>query len=479
MARVSQADIDLQLDRIEALIRRHPDGVAALALLEEYIQEHGKLTYRTLARRLEALASLDRIRSEGAARATRYYPKHAVDGAGDRHTGGPGATSERPGNETDADYVPLTTEAEEVRALIRRPLSARQPVGYNEEFFDKYVPGNTWYLPEIMRERLHELGRTPDAERPAGTFARGIIERLLIDLAWASSRLEGNTYTRLDTQNLLENGVRAEGKDPRDALMILNHKRAIELLVEGAEEVGFNRYTFSNLHAALSQDLLNDPRAEGAIRNRVVYISGTVYTPLANPHKLEELFDAILAKAAAIPDPFEQAFFVMVHIPCLQPFEDVNKRTSRLGANLPLIKANLCPLSFVGVPERAYIDGTLAVYEQNRVELLRDVFMWAYQRSCEQYRIVRDAMGEPDPLRLAYRTQLRQVVREMVQGGRPVRMTALLHWAESNGVSPGDQNAFAEAAYDDLLNLHEGKIYRYGLRPSEYQQWKSLLSATA
>lgn len=140
---------------------------------------------------------------------------------------------------------------------------------YDEAFLRSYEPGNTWYLPVYLRERLHGIGKTPDPDRPAGTFARDIFERLLIDLAWASSRLEGNTYGRLDTKNLLELGVHAEGKHAADAQMILNHKKAIELLVEQAEDLDSNRYTVLNLHAALSENLLDDSRDEGRLRTRI------------------------------------------------------------------------------------------------------------------------------------------------------------------------------------------------------------------
>ena len=97
-----------------------------------------------------------------------------------------------------------------------------------------------------------------------------------------------------------------------------------------------------------------------------------------------------------IPDAIEQAFFVMVHLPYLQPFIDVNKRTSRLAANISLIRANLCPLSFVDVPEHTYTEGTLGVYENRNIALLRDVFVWAYERSCGQFKVLREAMGDPD-----------------------------------------------------------------------------------
>jgi hypothetical protein len=107
-------------------------------------------------------------------------------------------------------------------------------------FLESYRPNETHYLPPEICDHLHRIGRPPDGPRPAGTYARDILNRLLIDLSWASSRLEGNTYTRLDTQNLIEHGQAAEGKDRREAQMILNHKDAIELLVEQVEEIGFN-----------------------------------------------------------------------------------------------------------------------------------------------------------------------------------------------------------------------------------------------
>src|ERR1035438_1925019 len=150
--------------------------------------------------------------------------------------------------------------------------------------------------------------------------------------------------------------------------MILNHKAAIEMLADQAEEIGFNRYTICNLHALLADNLLADPAASGRLRSKPVGISGTVFHPLEVPQAIEENFQQILDKATAIVDAFEQSFFVMVHIPYLQTFEDVNKRVSRLSANIPLVRRNLCPLSFVDVPVDDYVDATLGVYELNRVD---------------------------------------------------------------------------------------------------------------
>jgi hypothetical protein len=189
---------------------------------------------------------------------------------------------------------------------------------------------------------------------------------------------------------------------------------------------------------------------------------------------IRECFDRILQTATAIPDPFEQAFFAMVHILYLQPFADVNKRTSRLAANIPLITANVCPLSFVDVPEHAYVEGTLAVYEQRRVELLRDVFVFAYERSCAQYRVVRDSLGQPDPVRLRYRTELAETVARMVRAGAAPAAENIRREGNDLGVPSVEIDAFAEVALKVLLGLHEGSAGRYGLTPNEFKHWRGL-----
>lgn len=468
MPKIPAAEMQRQLDSLYGLITAHPEGIGRGELSREYEARYGTaIQWRTLLRRLDKLVASGRIHAEGKGRGRVYRGAVAASPAG-------GVGREPvPADEAEEGYVPLSADGAEVRALVRRPLTARDPVGYRIEFLEDYRPGSTWYLPAATRQRLHRMGMTPDPERPAGTFARDVFDRLLIDLSWASSRLEGNTYTRLDTQNLIQFGQEAEGKDAQQAQMILNHKRAIEFLVEEAEGVGFDRRTLTTLHSALSENLLDDPRDEGGIRQRPVRISGTPYIPIAIPQVIEDALDLLLGNAAAVPDPFEQAFFVMVHIPYLQPFTDVNKRTSRLAANIPLIRGNLCPLSFIDVPERAYVEGTLGVYEQNRVELLRDVFVWAYERSCAQYRVVRDSMGQPDPLRLRYRNELNDAVRDTVLAMAPPSATALRAWAADHPIPATDVDGFVERALSLVVSLHEGNVGRYRIRPSEFTAWSA------
>ena len=214
----------------------------------------------------------------------------------------------------------------------------------------------------------------------------------------------------LDTKRLIEFGLEAEGRDHREAQMILNHKDAIEFLALNAADIGFNRYTVLNLHGILANNLLADPTAAGRLRHIGVGIGGSVYHPPETPQLIEECFVQLLATAGAITDPFEQAFFAMVHLPYLQPFDDVNKRVSRLAANIPFIKANLSPLSFTDVPRDLYSHAVLGVYELNRTDLLRDVFIWAYERSADRYAAIQQSLGEPDPFRLRYREALRTLI---------------------------------------------------------------------
>ena len=259
-----------------------------------------------------------------------------------------------------------------------------------------------------------EVGTPKIAEQPAGTYAKQILNRLLIDLSWNSSRLEGNTYSLLDTKRLIDLGEEAEGKGRREAQMILNHKDAIEFLVSTADEIGFNRYTILNLHALLANNLLADPDAAGRLRHIGVGIARSVFHPLEVPQLIEECFDQILASASAIADPFEQAFFVMVQLPYLQPFDDVNKRVSRLAANIPLIKGNLSPLSFEGVPRGLHRrDPWRLRAEPGRVA--RGVHL-GLRASAARYAAVRQSLGEPDPFRLKHRAALREVVGAVIRG---------------------------------------------------------------
>ena len=149
----------------------------------------------------------------------------------------------------------------QVRAYVTQPRHLRKPMAYRQSFLEQYQPNQTAYLPLDLREQLHTMGRSPAAQTPAGTFAKGMLNRLLIDLSWASSQLEGNTYSRLDTERLIAFGQAAEGKDALETQMILNHKQAIEYLVLSPDNARVQTDTVIALHAFLSDGLMADPSA--------------------------------------------------------------------------------------------------------------------------------------------------------------------------------------------------------------------------
>ena len=452
------------LIEIEEIVRRHPDGVTFKEIADELKTE---IPPRTLQYRLRYLVNEKRLVAKG----DRRWRKYRI--CKDERIEVPTGTLEF--EPQIAKTFSLSSAAIKIQKYLQQPTSARKPVGYNREFLESYRPNVTAYLSPAERARLRDTGNPNTAPQPAGTYAKQILSRLLIDLSWNSSRLEGNTYSLLDTRRLIEFGEQPEGGQQLEAQMILNHKDAIAFLVSAANDIGFNRYTILNLHAILANNLLADPSAAGRLRHIGVGIEKSTYHPLEVPQIIEECFDQILATAAAIEDPFEQAFFVMVQLPYLQPFDDVNKRVSRLAANIPFIKRNLSPLSFTDVPRDLYTDAVLGVYELNKIDLLKDVFIWAYERSAARYVAVRQSLGEPDPFRLRHRAALQRIVAEVIRA-RMDRKTAaayIANWVREN-ITSDDRERFREMTESELLGLHEGNYARYEIRPTEFSAWRQV-----
>lgn len=449
------------LEELIDIVAGHTDGIAAPGIAERLTDD---VPRRTLQYRLKQLVRNGRLRMEGTGRWARYYLMASESAT---------ATGNEDQSTDYGDLITLSDDAKAIRNYVQQPVAGRKPVGYNRDFLDQYEPNATFYLEEDDRDRLESFGKPRTATQPAGTYAKLILNRLLIDLAWNSSRLEGNTYSLLDTKRLIEFGEEATGRDHIEAQMILNHKDAIEFLVGSVDEIDFNPYTFLNLHALLSNNLLADPTAAGRLRYIAVGIEKSAFHPLEVPQLIDECFNTILSKAAAIDNPFEQAFFVMVHIPYLQPFDDVNKRVSRLAANIPLIRGNLAPFSFTDVPQRAYTEAILGVYELNDTTLLKDVFLWAYERSAAQYAAVRQSLGEPDPFRLKYRAELRDTVAQIIRAKIPRKgVSDEISQLAEKAVEPEDRDTFAAVVEEELLSLHSGNFARYQVRPSEFSAWQ-------
>ena len=425
-------------------IASRPDGPPTASVITEHLAVSRRTVNRTLAR----LVANGQIEKTGSGPTTGYRPISAPTSA----------SSER-------RLLPVarSSEAQALLAQLSRPLGSRTPVSYERTFVDDYVPNESSLMPRVLADALYAAGRA-QGQQPAGTVARKVIEQLLIDLSWHSSRLEGNRMSLLDTQSLFELG-RGDANNP-DITMLLNHKEAIEFMVDAVPEQGITVPVVRNLHGLLMQGLLSEPLAAGAIRRRIVTIEGSVYQPTQVPVLLEQMIEEIVARARLIRNPIEGAFFLWVNLAYLQPFEDGNKRTSRLTCNLPLLLYNCAPLSFLNVEQPDYAYAMLGVYEQRSVALAVELFETAYRRSIEKYRAALGAFGNPDPIRARYREALRNAIRRVVSGGEsgPEAIAAL-------GIEPVDRGAFTRLVTEELAHLAIYNCARYRLTTPAVERW--------
>ena len=223
-----------------------PDGPPTASV----IAEHLKVSRRTVNRTLARLVANGQLEKSGSGPTTAYRPISTPTSA---------SSDGRP------PAVARSAEAAALLAQLSRPLGSRTPVSYERDFVDDYIPNESSLLPRALADALYAAGRA-QGQQPAGTVARKVLEPLLIDLSWHSSRLEGNRVSLLDTKALFEHG-RGDPNNP-DITMLLNHKEAIEFMVDAVPEQGMTVPVVRNLHALLMQGLLSDPLAAGAIRRR-------------------------------------------------------------------------------------------------------------------------------------------------------------------------------------------------------------------
>jgi len=356
----------------------------------------------------------------------------------------------------------VLSSAQALKQQLLQPLASRRPVGYQADFVVDYVPNQSFLFPETLAHTLAAEGGMK-GQQPAGTYARRVLEPLLIDLSWSSSRLEGNPFSLLATEALFRKGT-ADGD--LDAVMLLNHKAAIEFLIDAVPEYGLNSGVIHNLHALLMQDLLLDSAGLGAIRHKIVSISGTTYYPCQVPTQLQEMFELILGKARQINNPVEAAFFLWVNLAYLQPFEDGNKRTSRLAANIPLMLYNCAPLSFLDIEAQDYAYAMMGIYEYRNVALAIELFEHVYRRSIAKYGVQLAAVGMPDPVRLRLRSALGDAVAMVVRERRSIEQAvAAVQLAQA------DAAIFRQMLVEELCILGIHNCARYRLTLSQAQQW--------
>lgn len=208
------------------------------------------------------------------------------------------------------------------------------------------------------------------------------LERLAIDLSWKSSQIEGNTYSLLETERLLKEKETAEGKSQGDATMLLNHKEALDFILENPDYISpLTISTIEDIHSILIKDLAVDRN----IRKRGVGISGTNYKPLDNEYQIKEALDDMCVLINNTENVFEKALLALVLLSYIQAFGDGNKRTARIISNAILISYNYCPISFRTVDSVEFKKTILIFYEQNNIFAFKQIFIDQFKFAVETY----------------------------------------------------------------------------------------------
>jgi Uncharacterized conserved protein len=242
--------------------------------------------------------------------------------------------------------------------------------------FDIFTDDETEMLDKATAEYRKKIKDLPQE------IEKKELERLVIELSWKSSKIEGNTYSLLDTEKLILENKEAAGHSREEAQMILNHKDAFNYLRKNAAQFKtITRKNLEELHAIIVKDL----NVELGLRFKPVGITGSIYHPLDNVHQIVEAVEQLSSTVSRIKQPYAKALLALIGISYIQPFNDGNKRTSRLMANALLLSHNCSPLSYRSVDEDEYRSAVLAFYELNSIMPLKQIFISQYIFAANNY----------------------------------------------------------------------------------------------
>lgn len=253
--------------------------------------------------------------------------------------------------------------------------------GFNFKLFPE-LPGDIF-----SDEELKMLNNITDEYRRRTTNIPPIIqkkelERLIIELSWKSSKIEGNTYTLLDTEKLILENKEAPGHDKKETAMILNHKDAFNFVREHAES--FKILTSANLEQ-LHTILVKDLSINLGFRKNLVGVTGSKYRPLDNIYQIKEAVEALLTAISRMEAPYAKALVALLGISYIQLFEDGNKRTGRLMVNALLLAYECAPLSYRSVDEKEYREAMSVFYELNSIVPFKLIFISQYEFAAKNY----------------------------------------------------------------------------------------------
>ncbi len=327
---------------------------ASIAQIVEYIKkELENITRITISRDLEKMLDLNLIQKKGAGRSTYY--KLSV-----QYT-----------TIKEIDIEKYFSVASDERKIKKT---------FNFDVFDQISNIFT----DSEKEQLSSLNKIyqEKIEKIPIDVLRKETERLDIDFSWKSSKIEGNTYDLLETEQLIKNQKQAKGHSPEEAFMILNHKNTLEHIHENKKDFRLlSIQKIENIHSLLVKNL----EVTRGLRKTLVRITGTNYTPIDNEFQIREALEKTCKLVNKEKNIFEKAILLMLLIAYIQPFVDGNKRTSRLSGNAILQSFNVCPLSYRSMNEIEYKKAILLFYEQNNIFYFKKLFIKQFEFAIINY----------------------------------------------------------------------------------------------
>lgn len=323
--------------------------------IEVFLAKMGyKITKMTITRDLKLLLDNGDIEKSGLAKATAYR------------------SSAKTNLLTNIDVDAYFAQDQDVRLP--------EAIGFNFNIFsalkDLLSPKE-----KIEFEKLNDI-YIAKRNKLSPTLLQKEFERLTVELAWKSSKIEGNTYTLLDTERLLNDNISATGKTKDETNMVLNHKKALDFVLKAPEY-------YKNISIAKIEELhkllVNELGVATGIRNGMVGIVGTNYKPLDNTYQIKEALKDTVEVINATNNPVEKALIAVLMIAYIQPFEDGNKRTSRILSNAILLANGYCPLSYRSVDEVEYKKAVILFYEQNNASYFKRLFLEQFRQAVSKY----------------------------------------------------------------------------------------------
>lgn len=330
-------------------IKEHP-GVSSKQIAEALSDS---MSLASVKRALSELVSAFYVNVEGKARATKYYISPLFE---------PIDLNRYFGKDIDERKVQMSYNFN----LIPNVLS----------HVKLFTEQETAELSGLQAQFARNIATLSDEQK------RKEMERLGIDLSWKSSQIEGNTYSLLETERLLKERQTAAGKTQQEAIMLLNHKDALDFITahpDYLEHLTISR--IEDIHSILIKGL----GVSRNLRNRRIGITGTNYRPLDNEFQIREALQQTCDLVNSKANVFEKALLVLVLLSYIQAFDDGNKRIARITSNAILIANGHCPISFRTVDSIDYKKAMLLFYEQNNIGAFKQIFVEQFRFAVNTY----------------------------------------------------------------------------------------------